>query len=1722
MMDNMDINDAPAFLEPEGNEDSVDIYEGLDAGSITSDVVAEKSAPAELKESMNLFEEIVTEEQQSKEASYSELKSRFQAAQSQITDLHRRLERLELKNTGLSKENHRLKMNISILLQTARQEVTRKDAEIQRLNQQHNKGHNHLSRNNNPRDSGFSSRTRRPSPTIAPPAPLEPPPPAFNLPPRGSTPPHLTHTAPTPSIAPLPPLPISPLRDNSPAPSRRATDKNTVGSRNSQPSCIRSKRSSRVDYASENHSERSSRGDYASEKLEKHRHRHSDKHRDQKYNTGSVDRTHRTTSDSSNERRQRKDSCTNQTSNLKDLKSGENKLQMTISELDHGEGQRSKEGRTREHRRDTTRDRHSRGWDSKEHKNFSSERYRDTSRSESRLSKHQSGKDDRQLQRDEDSNNKHKRDLHSKEKCRSKEHNKKHSKQSERPSKKRNVTEKSTAKENSPNRKLCFMETLNLTLSPIKKPGLVSEGGQEKPSAAANTLDEDSSQLNIEGMFVIAEVGSSEVEVGLVGNVEPFKKVSNVETSDKSKDVHNHQEKEILTEISEKQFEDNSVHSTSANSHNAEQNGNVPKDILGKCVDSPTTKTGQVTAENSCASKDSFLQKKTEAVEHDVSVNVNGTGEVSTEIQCKSLDAQPRGSPLATSTSREEDLCSLEKTSTDVETVSSTISLESLPQEGLSLPEAIYVLTQSNEQYSSIFPEPSSSTSGLGVSKVSSTTQETPVTDMDGNIIETPETSLSPAKCLTPAKSSEKSTKLSGSVPLLYDEDSMMRTLSSLKRIPDAISPLRSPIRITKRNRTHLQGKPGHVKSLQREFSSAPADAISKKVDINKENKHPGSPTKVDSADKVSDVPSDTDLEDGEILSESDDAAAPHPPTKKVNLTCPIRNKASPKCVLKRKSEEKSVPSKETNDTTEAVQSPPNKSRFKTVCPAATKSSFSTIEEVMETFKLVRTEIRKKYMKLHKTFPKKSFYGVMDNFQESFIEFVDDADFGQICSLTGELKAKLKKIIASVFSKVLNNGIVKRIFEQQAVDLKQKLWDFVDVQVEYMFKDVHMTLKSLCKATTVPFEHGNPRENEKQSKHSLVKQKELHPPSLKQVKRCAVVPYKTGLGSRGKGIRISHDKTLVPSLATGPFPSTVVPSTPDKGFLLAHNGALLDKTDFELLTEQQASSLTFNLVRDSQMGEIFKCLLQGSDLLDSSTAAGDQSTWTLSTPRKDAERLISITTPNKFHSPSKLLSPTKFESPSRLLTTWSSISPHKISSPMSKVLLNPAFFDESCLLEVPSESKSTPRPYSILAEDLAVSLTIPSPLKSDSHLSFLQPPPMQILSTPDSVLNAHISEDTLLDEADASEHDIHLTLDTDNSSCGSCASVGSNAGPTTFLFKADFPMQALVMEKSNDHFIVKIRQAASANSTRTANESLSQTGDIDGLESQAAGCLSNQLQKKTSPIKATQENDKIAVGVDAVNKLDTALIQTNILACLNNTTKACISEKAQKTNKSPCSRLKTMPHSVPQSFSSVFGQMNKMGTEEAVVPQILPTSHKEEETLQSEKSTETEEIVHCPSDSSEVLLSQTSTSQATDSDETITKSDWSLTISEELHSTPQKPKARTDRDGKRKRNLEKSGAKRPRKEEEDSAEERASSGDKDETLSPNSLSAKNVVRRKGEVVMAWSRDEDRAILIELKTKGASRETFAALSEKLNKPSGQIAHRFYQLMKLFKKQEKMET
>ena len=868
---------------------------------------------------------------------------------------------------------------------------------------------------------------------------------------------------------------------------------------------------------------------------------------------------------------------------------------------------------------------------------------------------------------------------------------------------------------------------------------------------------------------------------------------------------------------------------------------------------------------------------------------------------------------------------------------------------------------------------------------------------------------------------------------------------------------------------------------------------------------------------------SDTELEEGEILSESDETAAdsPIPATKKTKLTQPVGNKPSPRPVLKRTSKERCVTSKETNEIPSVSTRSP-KSRFKTVCPAATKAAFSTIEDVMETFKLVRAEIRKKYMKLHKTFPKKSFYGVMDNFQESFLEFVDGAHFGQICRQEGELKSNLKKLIASVFSKVSNNGIVKRIFEQQAADLKQKLWDFVDDQVDYLFREVYKTLKGLCKPTRAQAEDRITSGSEKGSRQPPAKkpqcqQKEAHsaPTNLNRIKPCTLAPYKKGLGSRGKDIRITHvskDRNVdlhsancpnTQTLVDFPTPKTVL-STPEKNnissLVVPQNSSLLDKTDFELLTEQQASSLTFNLVRDTQMGEIFKCLLQGSDLLENSGITGDNTAWSLGTPRKDGERLISITTPTKFDSPSKLLSPSKFETPSKLIATWSSISPRKMSSPLSKdqLPLNPALFDESCLLEVPSENRAMlqsslapQRSYSILAEDLAVSLTIPSPLKSDSHLSFLQPSSMHIMSTPDSVISAHISEDALLDEEDASEQEIHLALDTDNSSCCSSSSVASEQLATPFMFKPDLPMQALVMEKSNDHFIVKIRQAAT-DTTLTADDNLSQTlTDEDQLredgiathESQEKAVLSDKLLSSTPTNAEPSESNLVERSWTCRTTNGTDTHPTEDASSRLHEDSPTKIEKSTQQNTSKLPESTPLDNSLRNSAESSDPSSRDSFT--VTADDSLSQTLCREEDIPAQQSplkanfSESYNSPHHPAESSptnqrvQVLASHVSDSkrgimEVSDSDTTFT------TAKRDISSTPQNDQ-RDLLKRKRKKHQEKSKTKRYRKDEESSEGMMSNCKDDSESkscpasLSPNSLYAKNVIRKKGEVVMSWTR-----------------------------------------------------
>uniref|UniRef100_UPI0037E8AB89 CASP8-associated protein 2 n=1 Tax=Semicossyphus pulcher TaxID=241346 RepID=UPI0037E8AB89 len=1895
-METIDLNNASGTFVPDVNEDSVDIYDGLDLNAESS-----PQSASQMKESMDLYEEIVTEEQQTRESNFAELKSRFQAAQNQIQELRRRLEQMETQNTGLNTENYRLKKNISALLRTAKQEVTRKDAEIQRLNQQSGKGcshhhHYHQTHVNNLRDQnsssrsstgGFKSRPASPPPSKPPPPPTPPPPP--------------------------PPVPAPPPRENSPA--RDPPQPSRKEGSTAQPPLSASNIETRASKASSHHhSKGSARGDSdapdKSSPSTSTRHgesdKHKSKHREEK--SESASRRHKTGSDPNKDCHEknrshkehkdperRYDSRSGKGRNYlnteghhkserakspppdvshseksKTREKKQDKAKMSMSDSEHS----SKEGYSRDRRKIEGNDRHIRSSDSKDRKKSSSNQHskhcRDPSKEREgrRLPKDCQRKEDRR--REDESSKKHKR---SREREKSKESeqekatvcSKERKERTQEPSacEETNMNVKSSVEENSPNRKLCFMEILNLTLSPIKKPVLPIEDLPTVDKVVVSSSDDENSQPNVEDMCVIDEVNNSELEAEQSIN-SPNTPQGSEKTHKRCDDVRDAQEKDKDRSETDEQLEDNSVKTTSVasqpldtaenqmtvhlkakspeSSSLKETHGDISKEDKPKFTsDSTRAERGRLESiDDSDVSGSKSLHKLkqrnstdqsavvTECTVLDSSVEVNCTtpktveqkpppvdsveesaapskeGPVTKDVPHKANPKSPtisptilpqgcqQEAPLQTSSSTpEKDACNTKDGPKDSDAVSSSISLESLPQEGLSLREAIYMLTQTNEDAtdkSNIPAEPSSSTGCIAVSKVSSTTEEVAQPEKYRDL------TFTPKKSFSPAKSRENNVEPSSSMPLLHDEDSMMRTLSNLKRIPDAISPLRSPIRITKRSLLHVHGKPGHVKSLQKEFSSTPVDADSKKLDVNKENKYPGSPANHDTQNSVdkggSDLPSslsDTELEEGEILSESDETStgSTAPANKRVKLARPFRNKPSPKAVFKRTSEERL--SKEIHETA-GVSTRSPKSRFKTVCPAASKTSFSTIEEVMGTFKLVRFEIRKKYMKLHKTFPKKSFYGVMDNFQESFLEFVDGANFSKVCSQERELKSELKKQIKSVFSKVSDNGIVKRIFEQQAVNLKQKLWDFVDGQVDYLFKEICTTMKSLCKQTRAQDEEKKPSGNEKVSiKHPVKKQhleKEAQgpPTSLNQIKPCALAPYKTGLGSRGKDIRITHeekDKNADSHSINCPSTQTVVnflppknvPSTPQKtnisSLVVSQNGSLLDKTDFELLTEQQASSLTFNLVRDSQMGEIFKCLLQGSDLLENSGITGDNTTWSLSTPRKDGERLISIATPTKFESPSKLLSPLKFDSPSKLISTWSGISPRKVLSPRSKdqIQLNPALFDESCLLEVPSANRAiqhSSRSYSIFTEDLAVSLTIPSPLKSDSHLSFLQPPRMHLMSTPDSVISAHISEDALMDGEDASEQEIHLALDSDNSSICSSSSMASEPLATPFVFKPDLPVQALVMERSNDHFILKIRQAAAvADVMLTADDTLSQTLTEEDQQHREDGMatedgLPDKSQKGTplnaEPSDINPANLPESSGISqAATGEDVSLSQESLTptkepspkkddaSIQQNTSKVCPSEDSQKLTEP----LKTQPpsdnslHNVDESSDQVFGQISKKGITVTADQSASQTCHREEvvatQRSPSKASLSDNSPHHLAKDSETKQSNNSLASHVSDSERgeiEVSESERSLTVAEDSSSTPEKRKRDCDKAAKRKKHQEKSKAKRARREEEESTDELASNCKMDDgesrssqgSLSPNSLYAKNVIRKKGEVVMSWTRDEDRAILVELKTKGASRETFSALSEKLNKPSEHIAHRFHQLMKLFKKQEKMDT
>lgn len=388
-----------------------------------------------------------------------------------------------------------------------------------------------------------------------------------------------------------------------------------------------------------------------------------------------------------------------------------------------------------------------------------------------------------------------------------------------------NAKEKKRVKEGSPHRKLCFMETLNLTRSPMKRPAAAGHGGR---ASAASAVEKEPSRLkspqpDMESMHIIDGASGSKLEDAAKepqqGSHAQRKcredgACAQAEECSGSKSI-----------ASEQQLEQHLAPTVAADvqpAGTAEDRGSVSHtrtspDSSSLQAGSSGSETGRAKMASNSHVDDPGCEPPAAGVTDCSSSSKNNVFESSLHEPCvtgsspklKNAKAlapafQPEGrfavsdGPDAARSQepgeepRPPAACSLQETDSDV--VSSTISLESLPQEGLSLPEAIYILTQADEPAG----DGVSTTSRAGclsdaATKISSPTQEPRV---------------------TPVKSFRE--EPAGSKAYLHDEDSMMRILSHLKSIPDAISPLRSPPQPSKRSHLCAPSRLGHVKSLEK------------------------------------------------------------------------------------------------------------------------------------------------------------------------------------------------------------------------------------------------------------------------------------------------------------------------------------------------------------------------------------------------------------------------------------------------------------------------------------------------------------------------------------------------------------------------------------------------------------------------------------------------------------------------------------------------------------------------------------------------------------------------------------------------------------------------------------------------------------------------------------------------------------------------------------------
>ncbi|KAI6071366.1 CASP8-associated protein 2 [Aix galericulata] len=1088
--------------------------------------------------------------------------------------------------------------------------------------------------------------------------------------------------------------------------------------------------------------------------------------------------------------------------------------------------------------------------------------------------------------------------------------------------------------------------------------------------------------------------------------------------------------------------------------------------------------------------------------------------------------------------------------------------------------------------------------------------------------------------------------------PVPVDDDSSILSidLNHLRYIPKAISPLNSPMRpLAKALRMESPCK-GLGKSYNKDLIPEGAVAVcpSKNLskEVNKENQKPVSMSDehLEMESQLS-ISSD-EIEEGEIISSDEDEGKSKPERSSENpkisrpktpetrnLTSSPQNQTN-KAVCCSEDNGKFVSVKVSTKKNgerhknQAFRSSKDMKKTKTVSITCLEKIVqvivepSSVQEVMQMLRAIRKQMRKNYMKFKVHFPVQHFHRIIESAIINFTSLIKYLNFSKMSTSGEALKLNICDIIEAKLKQVKKNAIVDRLFEQQVSDMKKQLWKFVDEQLDYLFDKIKRIIVKQCDMVKVgnESEEGKHERTGKQ-KHKIGHKNDVQRSRKKSLKARSqkpeefilskhIVDYHRAKGHHEKNKTDAAKTTFTKCLNsidnTRNSLTKVQPSkennlqgavTPLKGVKHDKEGFQLsrdaNKSDlsYELLTEQQASSLTFNLVSDAQMGEIFKSLLQGSDLLEKNVGSSiDRHEWEFRTPEKqfpdsqkcrsNAAELVQEAAPKEA----------AVESRSVEDISWPVVSPMRAPSLTTRLQMSvdPDVLDESCMFEVPTGTtsckedecnlqKSKSFVSSILLEDLAVSLTIPSPLKSDAHLSFLKPE-SNSGSTPEGVLSAHYSEDALLEEEDATEQDIHLALESDNSSSRSSCSSSWTSRPIVpgFQCRPSLPMQAVIMEKSNDHFIVKIRRAVPSVAAASEQVASVKEARASSAKSEKEVRSGEKERGRQGAVAATvlETVKPNLMKADQVPYGSTGQKQNSALPQPPKESHSSTGREATPVSLGPCRKPSNADNCNVESSNEgseqsqthkleVSENLSETGVEsQALFPvgcsagsciDLTDDAVKETSCFVAESAAENTSQ-QAPAGNSEICDRKEDLEECSDGFIDLTEELSNETVTGECN-LEEKPALNSDvgsqisiddkSNKKRKKEAvrENSSSKRQRKETEEVGEESEGSDTKSEEInlghkqcyaknnelqqnkessplascatSP-SLYAKNIIKKKGEVVVSWTRNDDREILLECQRKGPSSKTFVSLATKLNKSPNQVSERFKQLMKLFKK------